>query len=245
MGVRQVWRQTPRSDIVRRKPTVETRAINEAENCRVLDRWSVPVRSRNWPSKRSDVTSMLGDDKPSITVWFPSVALLVAEAVRRGFEPHMSEFVDVGCGAGLAMLYAVDLLGFSRGLGIEFDSSQVAIARQILADAAVSLSTKERICIMHADAANYVLPQRAFQGRFIFIFNAFGVRTLTAFVRRNQAAFAPTDVIALANDVSLLGPLIDLLPHANWLRNDDSNCSLIYPIGAAGTGASLDVECPR
>lgn len=231
MGDAHYWRQTPTSEIERRQPDKKIRMLNETRNNEILESWNIPLDQRYISEQGNETASELGDANGNMTVWFSTVSLLVHEAATRGLVPEKSQFIDVGCGLGLAALYSVETLGFASALGIEYQKDRVNEANALISCAAVTSRSKARVSITHADAASYRLPFTAADSRFIFIFNAFGQETLKAFLRNNSAGFTSTDVIALANDITLLSPLIACLPRPSWVRNDGTNSSLVYPGG--------------
>jgi len=164
-----------------------------------------------------------------MTVWFDSLSLLTHQASALGINPADTEFVDVGAGAGFAAIYAVEEMHYACAIAIDYDAARVGEAKDNLATSRLRKTTRERISFVHADAATWVLPPRRVKRRFYFIFNAFGERTLEAFIGNNLRDFTSKDAIGLANDVALLGPAVGLLPGSDWLRRDAANCTLVLP----------------
>ena len=233
MQADHVWRQTPTDEIRLREPSEAARAFNEQRNDEILDGWGIPLAQRCAAGQDNREESALRDATVNMTVWFSTLSSLVEEAAARGLHRATIQFIDVGCGVGLAALFAVEALGFASATGIEYDEDRVHEARALISRASVESTTKDHVSIVHADAATYRLPESTGGSRFIFIFNAFGPQSLHAFLQNNLAGFTSVDVIGLANDVILLEPLTAAVPGCTWIRSDAVNSSLIFPTGQA------------
>jgi len=90
-------------------------------------------------------------------------------------------FVDLGCGKGLPLMLAVQY-GFGPVIGVELDSSMVAIARRN----AHAFSARVRIGgdpieILEQDAAEFDFPKHPTA---LFMFNPFGAATLSTVLDR-------------------------------------------------------------
>lgn len=124
------------------------------------------------------------------TVWLRNIDRLIAAA---RIDPAQFDFLDVGCGKGVAALYARDRFKFARVGGFDFDDHLVATARRNL----VLSSVKGEIDFFAGDAAEIRLPARR---TFYFLFNPFGAAVLQRFVDNNLETLRSTgSVIGYAN----------------------------------------------
>ena len=116
---------------------------------------------------------------------------LFNEAKKTGIA--FRNFVDIGSGKGKICFYASKRLDIANIIGIEFSKPLVDLAeinREKFGAANISF--------LHADAADYLLPQG---NSLIFIFNSFDGVILERFLKNNIGHFEESEsVIAYAND---------------------------------------------
>lgn len=105
-------------------------------------------------------------------------------ALRRFLAPGRDDvFVDLGCGAGRA-LFVFARAGVARCRGVEFDATACWVARANIR----SLRGSGAIEIAERDAGMYQFTDETI----VYLFNPFGVQTLSA-VLRNLAASLKAD----------------------------------------------------
>lgn len=122
-------------------------------------------------------------------VWTRNLRVLLREARRIG---RAETFVDIGSGKGKACIYAA--AHFARVIGVEYAPALVEEARRNSRRAG-----RTNISFVHADAAEYDLPEEA---ALVFLFNPFDAVVLGRFLARNvQRIRAHGSVIAYANDL--------------------------------------------
>lgn len=122
-------------------------------------------------------------------VWCRNLRVLIREA-RSYANPDT--FVDIGSGKGKACFYAARR--FARVIGVEYSEPLLHCAQVNLRH-----SGKRNIEFIHADAANYDVPDLQC---LVFLFNPFDAVILERFISNNLARLhSKGSLVAYANDV--------------------------------------------
>lgn len=156
------------------------------------------------------------DSRPFQTVWLRNIDRLIRMAHRNGTDASTASFLDVGCGAGIASLYAGSRYPFVSTGGFDLDAQLVEAARRN----ARRMGLSARFWM--GDAREELLPEERLS---LFLFNPFGDGTAEALLEQNAAKLSSTGSIALlANDHVLhvfleFGQLLE--------RDDHWNCSVV------------------
>ena len=116
-------------------------------------------------------------------------------------NPTKYNFVDIGCGYGIALIYAYKKFNFRSYSGID-------IIREYISDAKKNLKLTEikenKVRFILRDASNLKLLKKSY---FLFMFNPFDRNILKIFLKNNKIILKKTSsVIAYANckDLKLL-----------------------------------------
>ncbi|MDB5490648.1 MAG: hypothetical protein JWO78_497 [Micavibrio sp.] len=161
--------------------------LNDAYN----DKW---ILRHKLPHTAVVPVAQMKNDQPSkqFAQAFHTVWLRNMDRILKRLKDPVSDyaFMDVGCGRGIATLYAATEYDFRKAEGFDFEESLIDDAN---INKQASPSFKD-VNFFVADASTYVLPE----GRYlIFMFNPFDAPIMQAFMvnnidalRRNKSAIA-------------------------------------------------------
>jgi SAM-dependent methyltransferase len=145
------------------------------------------------------------------------------KSARKDFQELMTDlqlspakftFIDLGCGKGAALLFALER-GFDSVIGVEFDPKLVYIAKKNLEKFISAKQLGRGFRVIQIDAANFDFPVSR---SVVYLYNPFGVGTLRAVLRRLESSLvaSPREVM-----VAYLNPV-----H----RTELDNCSSLSPL---------------
>lgn len=135
------------------------------------------------------------------TVWLLNLKRLY-DLAKRNLDIKNYHFLDVGCGNGIALIYAYKRLVFKTYLGFDFVSDYVDVSKKNISN---SIKKKGRglkrlnshITIFNANAAEYILQNKSY---FIFMFNPFDRFIMKKFIKNNYKNLVKNkSVIAYSN----------------------------------------------
>jgi len=154
--------------------------------------------------------------QPYMTVWFRNIDRLLAKLP----EPEEEyDFIDIGCGRGVAALYVAQNYNFRSVAGFDFESSLIADAYRNQ-EAMAKLTD---IDFFVADASIYILPDGK---HVLFMFNPFDAPVMKSFMDNNiEALRRNKSVIAYANHHQL--DVIKSFEPASVTMIKDYRCALI------------------
>lgn len=128
-------------------------------------------------------------------VWLKNLDRLASLAGSCGIRPRDYHFVDVGCGAGIASLYAGNRYPFLSTGGFDF-SPQLIEAAQKNARKFSDSEDWVRFWVGNAKSERFALARTC-----LFLFNPFGARTARIMLEANHQQLVASESIAfLAND---------------------------------------------
>lgn len=137
--------------------------------------------------------SVGADSNPNVVVWLRNIDRLLSIS---GHSAEKSSFLDLGAGAGIAMLYVAVQHPFVSLKGVEIQAELVKIAEGNFSRLSSPPPALTRITQM--DAANYQIEQSK---TFVFAFNPFGARTMRRFMQNNiETLKATSSIVLLSND---------------------------------------------
>lgn len=179
---------------------------------RIADSSNIPVTELQTES------GYLAHAQPSVAAWLLNINRLIQVGQ---IDAAQFDFLDVGCGKGIAAIYAKDRFPFRKVAGFDFDKRLTEIACSNRDGARVV--GRESIHFYHADAAEIRLPH---QRTFCFLFNPFDATVLRLFVNNNLHMLRETgSVIAYANCKAL--HVLESFSGARIFRITKYNCALV------------------
>lgn len=128
------------------------------------------------------------DGTVSQTVWLQNIDRVLEMYFQDGNETpekqaQKVEFVDLGSGSGLALIYVAHRYKFRRVTGYELNPNVANLARQNVREAKRNLGIKEAPEVFVRDVASLSLPCAT--KTLFFLFNPFGPATFTDFIEKN------------------------------------------------------------
>lgn len=136
-----------------------------------------------------------GDSHRFSVVWLRNLDRLASLAQGRGLRLSDYHFVDVGCGAGIASLYAGARHPFLSTGGFDFNPSLVEAATK---NASRFSDRRREVLFWVGDAKS---EQLALARTCLFLFNPFGIETARIMLESNiQRLVASESIAFLAND---------------------------------------------
>ena len=109
-------------------------------------------------------------------------------------DPSKYNFIDIGCGYGIALIYAYKKFNFNTYSGIDIIKENVNKAKKNLSMTGIA---KNKIKFILKDASSLKLSQKSY---FLFMFNPFNDNILKIFLNKNSSILKKTNsVIAYSN----------------------------------------------
>ncbi len=156
------------------------------------------------------------DSNPFQVVWLKNVDRLLRAARSLGDDSATFDFIDVGCGSGIASIYAQRRYSLKNSGGFDLDPSLVEAANRNARRSGFSA----RFWV--GDAAKEIFSDKRC---FLFFFNPFGEATVRSLLANNWRALADSQSTALlANDHAL--PVFLEYGTLGW-RDNRWNCSVV------------------
>jgi len=190
--------------------------VNDAYNRNWVYKFGIPANEPLSVSEMSVDLESKAHAQPFMTVWLKNIDRLLAPL--RGTADQY-DFIDVGCGRGVAAIYVEQTYNFKSVSGLDFEPKLVADARNNLAAAREFHDVRFFV----ADASEYFLED---QKQVVFMFNPFDAPVMDAFMRNNIENLRDNrSVIAYANHKQL--SVINQYEPAFIKEVSSYNCSLI------------------
>ncbi len=127
------------------------------------------------------------------TVWLLNLKRLYDIFIKYK-NPHKYSFVDIGCGFGVALIFAYKKFDFSSYNGIDIIDEYLQKAKENILQSGID---KKKIKLQLKDAENFKLSNKSY---FLFFFNPFDKIVLNVFLKKNYLILKKTNsVIAYSN----------------------------------------------
>jgi len=183
------WRRGMRMDI----PLRLRYMINDSYNRRYVRSRQIFDAASVVPESLTNASPNREFSTPFMTVWLKNIDRIIAGA---RVDCRLFHFLDVGCGKGVAAIYARDRFQFASVSGFDFEDPMVNIAKSNLA-----LCRARRpighVEFFHQDAGEIALPKRRW---FVFMFNPFSAPVMERFLANNITVLRETgSVVGYAN----------------------------------------------
>lgn len=157
--------------------------VEDRYNQRFLARFSLDPGS-------PEANELPPDSVANMVVWLRNIDRLISMV---GVD-ETATFMDLGCGTGIALLYAQQKYDFKEFLGVEIQPDLVKLSNQNFKRNGVRRETN----VICADVRLYELPNSR---HFLFLFNPFGEPTLRQFLGTNITTLRQSkSVMLIAND---------------------------------------------
>ncbi len=118
------------------------------------------------------------------------------DIAKKNLDIKNYHFLDVGCGNGIALLYAYKKLVFKTYSGFDFVSNYVDITKINISNSIRGVGNSH-ITIFNANAAEYILQNKSY---FILMFNPFDGFIMKNFINNNYKNLVKNkSVIAYSN----------------------------------------------
>ena len=114
--------------------------------------------------------SVVGKNKVHGVYYQPTQARTLRKVFKKMNLPREGVFLDLGCGKGRALILAAEF-GYTSIIGVEFSELLCQIAKSNLLCYSKCYPGPTEFQVIHADAAEYMIPQDVST---MFLFNPFG-----------------------------------------------------------------------
>ena len=131
------------------------------------------------------------------TVWLLNLKRLY-KMFKKNYNDQDYHFLDVGCGNGIALIYAYKKLNFKSISGFDIVEKFLDYSEKNISS---SINQPEKIKIFKADANEYCVEDKP---HFVFMFNPFDAYIFNNFLKNNYHILTKTkSVIAYSNSLHL------------------------------------------
>lgn len=132
------------------------------------------------------------------TVWLLNLKKLY-DLTKKNLDTRYYHFLDVGCGNGIALIYAHKRLVFKTYSGFDFIPNYVNVSKKNISNSIKKkgVGVNNHITIFNANAGEYILQNKSY---FIFMFNPFDAFIMKKFIKNNYYNLVKNkSVIAYSN----------------------------------------------